>query len=215
MVTTVESVESRQGSTPIYVLVADDHELVRDGLKMLVQSVLENAVFLDAHDGASLLTLAAAQPMPHLALVDLNMPGMNKGERLGDLVRMCPDLPIVVVSAMTSPDVGRRALDLSSVYAFVPKSASVDHMRVAISAALRGIKLAFPAPVDNVPEPELCLSPRLEAVRALLRQGMTNKHIAAELGISEGTVKNYMTDIFRALKVSNRTQAAGFDPDKA
>ncbi len=196
------------------VLVADDHALVRDGLKLLITGVWPQAQFLDAYDAQSLFSRAAHQPPPCLALVDLNMPGMDKGARLTDLARAHPQLPVVVVSALTSPDTVRRALALSNVWAFVPKSSPAEHMRAAMRSALLGIKLSF-APPDATVSPELLLHPRLEEIRVLLRQGMSNKMIASQLGITEGTVKNYMSDIFKALNVSNRTQAARFDSDSA
>lgn len=198
------------------VLVADDHLLVRDGLKLLVGSILGTVRFVEACDAASLLAMAAVQPAPCLALVDLNMPGMDKGHGLAQLAHHHPALPVVVISALTSPDVVRRTLSLGNVHAFVPKSATVEHMRVAIAAALAGRKLPFSQAVDaGGGTADIQLSPRLEEIRALVRQGMSNKLIASQLGISEGTVKNYMSDIFKALKVSNRTQAARFDPDTA
>ena len=139
---------------------------------------------------------------------------MEKGARLADLYRQHPTLPVVVISALTSPDIVRRSLDLPNVHAFVPKSATSNHMTVAINAALQGVRLVFSQSVSNEIEAQLPLTPRMEEVRMLLREGMTNKLIAQRLGISEGTVKNYMSEIFKALKVSNRTQAAQFDPDK-
>ena len=63
--------------------------------------------------------------------------------------------------------------------------------------------------------PDTGLTPRMQEIRALLRQGLSNKHIAQQLDLSEGTVKNYMSDIFRLLSVSNRTQAAQYNPDTA
>lgn len=195
------------------VLIADDHVLVRDGIRLLVSGILEGADFLEASDGPSLQHLLQTRRDIDLALVDLNMPGMDKGFRLLELARLpnCPAL--IVVSALTSPDVVRRTLAISSVHAFVPKSATSAHMRQAIEAALQGIKLPFSPSVDAASQPEVTLTPRLEEVRALLRQGMSNKLIASTLGISEGTVKNHMTEIFRALNVSNRTQAAGHNPE--
>ncbi len=198
------------------VLIADDHLLVRDGLKLLVASILGTVQFVEACDAPSLLAMAAVQPAPCLALVDLNMPGMDKGLGLLQLAHRHPTLPVVVISALTSPDVVRRTQTLANVHAFVPKSATVEHMRAAIQAALSGRKLAFSMGADaGAGVADLQLSPRLEEIRALVRQGMSNKLIASQLGISEGTVKNYMSDIFKALKVSNRTQAARFDPDTA
>ena len=145
------------------------------------------------------------------------MPGMERGLRLASLAREQPRLPLIVVSALTSPDVVRRALDVPSVCAFVPKSAGVARMREAIEAALQGRRLDPWLPDAAAAEalPDTGLTPRMQEIRALLRQGLSNKHIAQQLDLSEGTVKNYMSDIFRLLSVSNRTQAAQYNPDTA
>lgn len=197
------------------LVIADDHPLVRDGLKLLIEAMLPKARILEAGDAEALWRLARGAPTPDLALVDLNMPGMERGARLAALTRDCPRLPLVVVSALTSPDVQRRALDLPTVHAFVPKSGDGQQMRSAIAAALSGCRLAplVTQPADLPPHE--ALTPRMQEIRALLRQGLSNKHIARQLNISEGTVKNYMTEIFRLLNVSNRTQAAQYDAETA
>jgi DNA-binding NarL/FixJ family response regulator len=200
---------------PINVLIADDHALVRHGLKLMVASVLGDVRFLDACDASSLMLKARAAPPPHLALIDLNMPGMERGSRLVELTHSHPQLPIVVISALTSPDIVRRSLAIPNVFAFVPKSATSAHLGEALHGALKRVKMPFVQVMHGDGEASVKLSPRLEEVRHLLHQGMSNKLIAIELGISEGTVKNYMSDIFKALNVSNRTQAAQFDPDSA
>ena len=112
-------------------IIADDHNLVRDGLKLMVSGMLPNIRFLEADDADSLLGTVRSAPEARLALVDLNMPGMEKGALLADLSRGFPKLPLVAISALTSPDVVRRTLDIPSVHAFVPKSATADHMRLA------------------------------------------------------------------------------------
>jgi DNA-binding NarL/FixJ family response regulator len=198
---------------PLTVLIADDHALVRDGMRGLVAAWLGDAHCLEVVDGDALLRAAAAHPAARLALVDLNMPGMERGFRLAELAHRHPGLPLVVISALTSPDVVRRTLDIASVCAFVPKSAPSEQIGAAIDAALEGRKLPFMHRSPEVRRPEVMLTPRMEEVRQLLRQGMSNKLIARTLGISEGTVKNHMSEIFKALQVSNRTQAAQLDAD--
>jgi DNA-binding NarL/FixJ family response regulator len=195
------------------VLIADDHALVRDGIRGLVAGVLGEVRFVEADDGESLLQAASSSPPARLALVDLNMPGMERGFRLAELARRHPALPLVVISALTSPDIVRRTLEISTVHAFIPKSAPSEQICCAIEAAMRGVRLPFAQRVSDSKRPEVLLTPRMEEVRGLLRQGMSNKLIASTLGISEGTVKNYMSEIFRALNVSNRTQAAQLDAD--
>jgi DNA-binding NarL/FixJ family response regulator len=195
------------------VLIADDHALVRDGLRGLVASVLGDVYFVEADDGDSLMQAAGASPQARVALVDLNMPGMERGLRLAELARLCPSLPLVVISALTSPDVVRRTLEIPTVHAFVSKSAPSEQICAAIEAAQQGNKLPFALRVADTKRPDLILTPRMEEVRQLLRLGMSNKLIASTLGITEGTVKNHMSEIFKALNVSNRTQAAQLDSE--
>jgi DNA-binding NarL/FixJ family response regulator len=195
------------------VLIADDHMLVRDGLKLLVAGILGDVQFLEAGDADSLLRMADSHATIQVGLVDLNMPGMERGFRLAELARRHPSLRLVVVSALTTPDVVRRTLEIPTVYAFVPKSASSDQMRLAIESAMQSIKLPYMHTLGQDTKLDAVLTPRLEQIRALLRQGMSNKLIASTLGISEGTVKNHMSEIFKVLHVSNRTQAAQIDSD--
>lgn len=194
------------------IIVADDHSLLRDGLKLMLISMFQRIRFLEAGDAESLLKHARHPNGARVALVDLNMPGMEKGATLSRIAHEAPHLPMVVISAMTSPDVVRRTLEIPSVFSFVPKSASSEHVRVAVNAAMQGVKLTFQhSPEISVAPPDAGLTPRMEEIRSLLSRGMTNKHIALTLGISEGTVKNYLTEIFKILSVSNRTQAAKYD----
>ena len=194
------------------IVIADDHALVRDGFKLMVATLWPGVRILEAADAATLRELARRLPQPALALVDLNMPGMDKGTGLALLARECPLLRVVVVSALTSPDVIRRALDLPNVYAFVPKSAGGQRMQQAIEAAHAGRRLPH-VPPSGAPPVDDRLTPRMEEVRKLVRQGLSNKQIARQLNLSEGTVKNYLTEIFRLLQVTNRTQAARSDID--
>ena len=109
----------------------------------------------------------------------------------------------------------RRALELPTVYAFITKSAGSARMREAMLAALAGRKLSFEPPAIHSAEaaPGAALTPRMQEIRGLLQRGWSNKHIAQQLHLSEGTVKNYRSEIFRLLQVSNRTQAAQYDDE--
>ena len=141
------------------IVIADDHALVRDGFKLMVATLWPGVRILEAADAATLRELARRLPQPALALVDLNMPGMDKGTGLALLARECPLLRVVVVSALTSPDVIRRVLDLPNVYAFVPKSAGGQRMQQAIAAAHSGRRLPHVPPSGAPPAHDL-LTPR-------------------------------------------------------
>ena len=191
------------------VLLADDHMLVRHGLKMLVSSLLGEVRFVEATDGDALLHAMHNNPAASLALIDVKIPAMQGGHRLLEFAQRHPRIPLVVVSALTSPHFARRIMNIHSVYAVVPKSATTDCVRVAINSAMAGRKVPLPPPgrADAV-QPALLLTPRQRQICTLLRQGMSNKMIAGMLGIGEGTVKNHISDIFRVLNATNRTQAA-------
>lgn len=194
------------------IVIADDHSLVREGLKLMLIGMMGQVRFLEAGDAETLLAYTRNHDDITVALVDLNMPGMEKGATLAKIAHENPQIPMVVISALTSPDVIRRTLEIPSVHAFVPKSATTEHVKVAINAATQGIKLMFKQNLEkSMAPPDAGLTPRMEEIRSLLAQGMTNKHIALTLGISEGTVKNYLTEIFKILSVSNRTQAAQYN----
>ena len=200
------------------ILVADEHALSRDALKPLLTGMLapllSSLQFLDAGDGDALLRVAASTPGIRLALVDLRMPRMRGGLRLNELARRHPDLPLVVISSMSAPALIERTLRVPTVHAFVPRHAGAADLRAGIEAALQGRKLPVPVAAFSRPRPmngarcSSALTPRQEEIRNLLREGMSNKAIATLLGITEGTVKNHITDIFRALNATNRVQAA-------
>lgn len=202
----VEDSNARTRLSNDRVLIADDHALVRTGIKMLVSGVLREAQYIEVADGDALLAAALAESSVRLALIDLQMPNMFGGRRLGDVAQARPEMPLIVLSSISSPDVLRQITTIPTVYAFLLKSASTETVHAAIEAALARTK--FAASAEAGAARAAGLTPRQEQIRMLLRRGMTNKSIAAELGISEGTVKNHITEIFKVLKTSNRTQAA-------
>lgn len=191
------------------IVIADDHTLVREGMKMLVSAILTEVDFVEASDAESLLQ-AAQDPAVRLALVDLDMPGMQGGFRLIELSRRCPQVAVVAISALTSFDLVRRITRIHTVHAFLPKSSDAPTIHQAIEAAMQGRRWS-PATNTTSGTQTTLLTPRQQEICALLRQGMSNKMIAGTLGISEGTVKNHLSEIFRVLNATNRTQVAQFD----
>ncbi len=202
----------KHAETIMKILIADDHRLVREGLKLLIHQFGHAPEFFEAQDYAGLCAQLNVHSDVDLVVVDLQMPGADHGAGLEAVSAAHPCVPMIVVSAFSSPDIVRKALALPSVYAFVPKNGSPSCMHFAIQAALTRNKVGEVNDATAAPgNAQDTLAPRFESVRVLLREGKSNKVIAHELGLSEGTVKNYMTEIFKTLKVTNRTQAARFD----
>lgn len=189
------------------LLIADDHALIRQGLVPLLQQAFVGVEIDQAEDYEQVMTILEESSDYDLLLLDLNMPGHERGKKLHQLISRF-DIACVVVSGLSSPDVIRQALDLKKVYAFIDKGVESEILIDAVRSSLAGESLGHVSPKQTASSDVVELPPRLQRVRKLLKQGLSNKEIARELSISEGTVKNYLTDMFKILKVNNRTQAA-------
>lgn len=199
------------------VLLADDHALFREGVRLVLESLVEGPLeVVEASDYIQALAAIRADDSIDVGLVDLNMPGMDGFSGIEALKRASPDLHLVVVSASEQPRDVRRALD-SGAHGYITKSSPSAAMLEAIRLVLTGE--TFISPGLDVPEIggvtggdadvlRQALTPRQRDVLAMLRQGKSNKEIARDLDLAEITVKLHVTAILRALGVENRTQAA-------
>lgn len=197
------------------VLVADDHPLFREALRNAVARALPTATICEADSVDALYALIERESDADLLLLDLNMPGAHGFSALVHLRAHYPQLPVMVVSAREEPAVMRRALDHGAV-GFLPKSADAGTLGEAIDAVLAGDRWApasaLKAPAAGAEEHDAAqrvrdLTPQQFRVLQMLGDGLLNKQIAYELGVSEATIKAHMTAILRKLGASNRTQA--------
>lgn len=199
------------------VLIADDHPLFRDALKLAVAQAVPGAQIIEADSVHSLFTALESHPDPELLLLDLNMPGAHGFNALVQARSHFPAVPIVVISAREDRHIMHRALGHGAA-AFVPKSASIDLIVAALRAVLTGDTWLPPSASQDNPasldagEAEAtsrlaALTPQQFRVLSMLSAGLLNKQIAAELGVSEATVKAHVSAVMQKLGVSNRTQA--------
>lgn len=209
------------------ILIADDHPLFRDALKRTVARVLPQARLIETDSVAGLQRIAGDYPDAELLLLDLNIPGAQGFSALVHLRGHFPQLPVVIVSAREEPATMRRAIS-HGASGFIPKSASLDTIAQALQQVLDGhIWLPEEAGDQNDldgQESDLAariaeLTPQQFRVLTMLGEGLLNKQIAWELGVSEATVKAHMTAVLRKLGANNRTQAIlmvnklALDPD--
>lgn len=200
------------------VLIADDHPLFRDALQRAVLSAMPEASVHSADSVHSLLALVEQYPEADLLLLDLHMPGARGYSALAHIRGQFPGLPTIVVSGHEEAQVARRAL-AHGASAYIPKSSSGEDIVQAIRTVLDGDVWLPPALLSDAgsglkdDEAEIAtrvasLTPQQFRVLTMIAEGLLNKQIAYDLGVSEATVKAHMTAIMRKLGVNNRTQVA-------
>ena len=203
------------------ILIGDDHLLFREGLRRLLEQLSADAEFVDASTFDEVLASAASASTDiDLALIDLQMPGWPGFRGIETLRGHLPKTPIVVVSASESVSDMKAAFE-HGASGYIPKSSSVKVMLGALNLVFSGGVYVPPAALlspDGADGAGLAQTPsgrygtaslthRQWEVLNCLREGKSNKQIAYELGLSEGTVKIHVTAIFKSLGVKNRTQA--------
>jgi len=199
----------------ISLLIVDDHEVVRAGLKSLLQGT-DIRIVAEADNGATALKLTQKHK-PDLVLLDVRMPG---GDGLNCLARIkldLPNVPVVMFSSYDNPTYVARSVALGAA-GYLSKTASRKEIIAAIHTAasgdsiwtrdeLRRVTGALSTPRVGA-EVEVPLTKRENEVLKQLAFGLTNKEIAQALGISYETVKEHVQHILRKVGVSDRTQAA-------
>jgi len=191
------------------ILVADDHPLFRDALKLAVCRVSPDCELVEACNVEEALQHLEKTPNLSLVLLDLKMPDCAGVEGLVAIRARFPLAPVAIVSACEDRQQIRKALALGAS-GYIPKSASMDVLAAALEAILNGeiwTPLGDELEVDTSLERLSALTPAQLRILMDLQRGRLNKQIAFDIGVTEATVKSHLTAIFRKLGVVNRTQA--------
>jgi DNA-binding NarL/FixJ family response regulator len=193
----------------VRVLLADDHTLVRAGIRRLIESQPDIEVVAEARNGDEALELAALK-RPEVALVDLEMPGKGGLEVCAELHERFPEIAVVIMSMHDDPIHVRAALDRGAL-GFIVKEAAPAELEIALRAAAAGqtflspkvsARMIAPAPSAKKAETGIdALSPRQREILTLLGQGKATKEIAAALDISVKTVETHRARMMEVLGV--------------
>lgn len=196
-------------------VIADDHPLFRGALREAVVGLLEQVEITEAGTFDELVELLERGGEVDLVLLDLAMPGARGFSGLMYMRAQYPGVPVIVVSANDDPAAIRRCMEFGSS-GFIPKTLGVEAMRAAISRILNG-GVWTPPDIDlaagsDAEAAELMarmatLTPQQVRVLMMLSEGLLNKQIAYQLGVSEATVKAHVSAILQKLGVESRTQA--------
>lgn len=202
-------------ATNTRLVIADDHPLFRDALRQAVAGVMVSARIDEAGSFEELMALLDQDSDVDMVLLDLAMPGVSGFSGLIYLRAQYSAIPVVVVSASDDAATIRRSLDFGAS-GFIPKRFGLEALRTAILKVMDG-DVWIPPDVDlsAAGDPEMTrlrdrlvtLTPQQVRVLMMLSEGLLNKQIAYELGVSEATIKAHVSAILQKLGVESRTQA--------
>lgn len=196
--------------TQTRVLLADDHTLVRAGLRKLLESIPLVEVVGEANDGLAVVEMAE-QLKPQLILMDIAMPGLNGLESTARITRTCPDVRVMILSMHQNEEYVRQALRHGAV-AYLLKDAAPMELELAIAAVLRGETYLSPAVSrgvvsdyvqrlrsDDVPGAQL--TSRQREVLQLVAEGLSSKEVARRLDVAVKTVESHRSQLMKQLDI--------------
>ncbi len=200
------------------LLLVEDHILVREGMAQVLRRLGEETVVHEVSEASAALDALRNDPEYDLMVLDLMLPGMNGFSLLSLIRKEFPSLPVIVVSGLCDNPTVTRAMRQGAA-GFVCKTSPGETLLEAVQVVMTG---GLYTPQEEPPKPAqmprvtgkrkidpsqaYSLSKAQVRVLELLAQGASNREVAERLGLSEGTVKVHTSAIFRALKVSNRSQ---------
>ena len=208
------------------ILIADDHELFLKGLELILSDFNPSAKIVKAKNYTELLKLVHEDNSFELILTDLAMPGKAWLEALKEIHESLPDTPIIILSAVFEKEIVQKTLELGAS-GYIPKTSSNAVIISAINLVMSGAayipvellketqnvsfgdlkQLEMLSENKNIEDKLKILSPRQLDVLNLIAEGKSNKQIAFNLNLTEGTVKLHVTAILKTLNVYNRTGA--------
>lgn len=202
----------------IKVIIADDHKLIRQGIVQLLEFDNDIEIVGQAKDGVECLSLINKIPADVL-LLDINMPKKNGIEVLQSLKNKRKKIKVLILTIHNETEYLIKAVDIG-VNGYILKDSGFDELKNAIHIVHEGESYIQPSlipalnsrlvKIDVEKEKIELLSKREMGVLILVAQGFSNRDIAKKLEISERTVKNHLSNIFKKIQVADRTQAAVF-----
>ena len=201
----------------IEIIIADDHMMIREGLKQLLELDGTMKVIAEANDGEECLNLLNKRIHPDILLLDINMPKKNGIEVLEYIKQNKIPVKVLILTVHNEVEYLLKAVDIG-IDGYLLKDSSYDELKEAIDVVISGNTYIQPSLLPALNESmedyaldkekiELLTKRELDVLR-LISEGCSNKKISDELTISERTVKNHISHIFKKIDVEDRTQAA-------
>ena len=202
-----EQAVEEQATREITCLIVDDHEVVREGLRLSLSRAPHIRVIGEAADGASAVALAERR-RPNVVIMDVRMPGMDGLEATRELTQKVPDAAVLIFTAYSERSLLGRGLE-SGAKGYILKEAPHQTLLKAIDKVVAGEGFVDPAlmPAFLSGSEEEMLTAREREILKLLADGMSNADVAGRLFISQETVKSHVRHILTKLEADTRTHA--------
>ncbi len=194
-------------SSPIKVMIVDDHAVLRDGIRYLCLTASDITLVGEAANGEDALKLCS-ELLPDVVLIDLMMPGMNGIATTRAMREQYPEVKILVLTSFNTKDLLRQAIE-AGANSYVLKDASTEEIINAIRFTYQGLTTMSSKMTDILPVPssDTIFTPRQLQVLKLMIEGLNNRQIGKALGLSRHTARFHVSEILSKLGVSNRTEA--------
>lgn len=206
-------VDKSRNNNPIRVIIVDDHDMVRSGLEVFLETCDDLELVGTASSGDEAIYLCGER-QPDVVLMDLVMPGEIDGIAATRTIRKSyPDMQVIVLTSFKDKELIHEALQAGAI-SYLLKNVSIDELADAVRAAYAGRSTLAPEATrvlieaaTRPPAPGYDLTDREREVLALIVEGLNNREIAERLTISRSTVKNHVSNIFSKLDITSRTEA--------
>lgn len=198
------------------ILIVDDHLVVREGLKLLIETSDKYVIVGEAENGRIAIDLVK-KLKPDVILMDLYMPVMSGLEAITELRRTNPEIPIVILTTYNEDQLMMKGIE-AGAKGYLLKDTGVENLFESIDSAIRGETLLQPEITERIQnyktkllkeqsKSKVMLTPREMTILQAIARGSTSKEIAYDIGIAERTVKSKLTSIYNKLGVDSRTEA--------
>ena len=199
----------------IKIIIADDHIVLRQGLRSIINNTDDWSVVAEASDGFEAVSLVE-EHQPQILILDLSMPSLGGLEALARLQKTATNTKILVLSVKDDEFSVSQAME-SGASGFLPKTASVEELQFAIKALVKGQTYLSPAVCAKMlaaqrkdeagnASPLACLTPREREVMKLLSQGLPNRQVAKTLHISARTIDSHRANIMKKLSLGSNSE---------